>query len=156
MGYDIRTYPREVIPAEVYNHAGTQPVKLHSTNPPKHIVVTSKNFPWVIDIRRDTSGPLTCKEVWKGLHEQLQKPITTADWLHIARDKALKRSVSKAYEKRVKPHARSTSPPMLRIDYLGENTLFVGLEKDDAYVQGLGIPGAKHNQEVWVAKFRSR
>jgi len=89
------------------------------------------------------------------LYEQLQMPITGSEWLHIARDESVKRTILGAYEKRVLPKLRS-SEPLRRIDYLGENTLFVGLEKNDDYADGMLMPGTKNGKETWVAKFSDR
>jgi len=82
-------------------------------------------------------------------------PITGSEWLHIARDESVKRTVLGAYEKRVLPKLRP-SEPLRRIDYLGENTLFAGLEKNDSYADGMLMPETKNGAETWVAKFNDR
>lgn len=147
MPYNVELHPREAIP-KAYQTVGTHPMLPHSA--PNRIQVISKAFPWTIEIQGIQA--VTCKDLWKSLYHHLQQPITDVDWAHIVRDESLRRAVRKAYEKRVKPEHRSSSP-MRRIDYLGNYTLFIGLEKDDAYVQNTLIPGAKKVQETWVARF---
>jgi hypothetical protein len=39
-----------------------------------------------------------------------------------------------------------------RIDFLGENTLFKGLEKDDEFVKSRIMKGVENVSETWVVK----
>jgi hypothetical protein len=45
---------------------------------------------------------------------------------------------------------------VLRIDYLGKNTMFKGLEKDEAYIKKRKCPGVKEFDEVWLVKCAAR
>lgn len=63
--------------------------------------------------------------------------------------------VEKAAKKRMEaePPANHDDRRMKRIDYLGEATLFKGLEKDEEYIKKRQMPGDKGCSETWVVKF---
>ena len=114
-----------------------------------HLRLISKEFPWIIDCKGDS--PIRCETVWDALYLGLQQPILDAEWaLIISIGKKKQKEVEAAAKKRL---ASSTDKQLKRIDYLGEATLFKGLEKDDDFAKLRLLPGDKSIPETWVVKF---
>jgi len=112
----------------------------------------SKSFPWTIDI--DSGSPITVGDVWDALYYALQEPIVNSEWGFIARDVKLKERVENAMAQRVAADPMADKQPK-RIDFLGETTLFRGLEKDDEFAKAMLLPGVKAWTETWVVKLIS-
>jgi hypothetical protein len=123
-----------------YAHSG-----MHATAiPAHHMYLVSKAFPWSIDIL-SPSVPLTCEAVWDALYEALQKPITDSEWGSFIRVKRIRKTVEQAARKRGDRVLR-------RIDYLGESTVFRGLEKANDFQRMRLLPGTEARWETWVVK----
>ena len=84
----------------------------------------------------------------------MRQRITEAEWALISKDCFRKRAVEKAMKKRLEEFP-SDDPMPLRIDYLGDMTIFKGLEKDDAYAQKMLMPG-RGRGETWVIRLGRR
>ena len=112
----------------------------------------SKFFPWTIDI--DSGSAITVGDVWDALYCALQEPIVNSEWGFITRDLKLKEQVENAMAKRVAGDPMADKRPK-RIDFLGETTLFRGLEKDDEFAKAMLLPGSKAWTETWVVKLIS-
>ncbi|KAF8639499.1 hypothetical protein AX17_001404 [Amanita inopinata Kibby_2008] len=145
--YDVRKHPKEAILAGTYQSVGHTPIQLQTSKVPTRMRLISDSFPWDIEIR--SSQPLTCRHVWWALYNGLQFPIETSEWAFIMRNEKWR---EKAFRKRMKNGDRK-SDKMRRIDFLGNETLFAGLEKDRELVSSRSLPGMWDMPETWVAKF---
>jgi hypothetical protein len=83
---------------------------------------------------------------------QLQQPIADSEWGIIVTDKKLRETIEKAAKKR----ADSDSDGRLkRIDWLGPNTIFKGLDRMEEFQEARLLPGAEPCTETWVVKLGS-
>jgi len=145
--YDLRDFPERALV-----NTRPHPVPLSDahldapiTSPPKNsIKVISKAFPWEIDVQSAAEDvPVTVGDLISAVHECLQKHISGSEWwivTDLVRDKVSAQYVkncerssagnSRRYEVE-KP--REKSEGLLRVDWLLENIVMMGLEKDDAY-----------------------
>ncbi|KDR67540.1 hypothetical protein GALMADRAFT_258196 [Galerina marginata CBS 339.88] len=117
-----------------------------------HMRLVSKAFPWQIDIVSQTN--VTCEDVWNSLYSALQEPIADSEWGFIIKEKDQVATIQDAVKQRLEKDKMSDKKP-LRIDYLGDTTLFRGLEKDDDYAKLRLLPHAKRCEETWVVKLMS-
>lgn len=144
--FDVRDSPRAAL-SEYGRFAGYSLFP----EPVRDLRLVSRDFPWPIEIRNEV---VMCGTVWERLHASLKKPLTEAEWALVCLDREKKRAVEQAMRRRVERGAGEENVP-LRVDYLGENTLFMGLEKDEAYVESVLLPG-KRKVETWVIKMGRR
>ncbi|KAF9073657.1 hypothetical protein BDP27DRAFT_1318667 [Rhodocollybia butyracea] len=112
--------------------------------PVHHIHLVSKAFPWSIDIKSPTV-PLTCEAVWNALYAALQEPIADSEWGFFVGERKIRETIEKAAKKR-------GDKVLKRIDYLGESTVFRGLEKADEFQRMRLLPGTEVCTETWVVK----
>ncbi|TFK67373.1 hypothetical protein BDN72DRAFT_871310 [Pluteus cervinus] len=171
---DIRKDPRTEVNSSVYFHNRHSPA-VASSSP--QIRLISKSFPWTIDIMSPV--PITCEMVWDALYNGLQHNIVDSEWgLIVSTDKKHKDMVLKYAKRRegfgggtgnigVTPgngnatgnggtNGGAEGPKVYkRIDYLGDGTMFRGLEKDEEYESLRGMPDLKPVVETWVVKMSS-
>ena len=114
-----------------------------------HMRIVSKAFPWQIDIV--SPGNVTCEDVWNSLWSALQQPIEDSEWGFLIREKKSKEIVDAAVRRRLELDPASDRRPK-RIDYLGNMTLFRGLEKDDEFAKLRQLPYSKNCEETWVVR----
>ena len=145
--FDVRKTPREAILSNTYEIYGLQPALITGTHV-KHIRVYSKTVPWCVEIMAKEQRPITCRDVWEAIHDALQQELDDSEWGMIVRDKKLRETVEKAAKKR-------ESTKLKRIDFLGEGTMFKGLEKDEELTKVRLLPGSEACAETWVAIFGS-
>ncbi|KAJ7497647.1 hypothetical protein FB451DRAFT_1212248 [Mycena latifolia] len=115
-----------------------------------HVRLISKAFPWSIDIMSNT--PVTCEAVWDALYAGLQQHIADSEWGIVIGDKKLRETIEKAARRRVEsdPDAR-----LKRIDWLGGNTIFKGLDRMEEFQEQRLLPGEEPCVETWVVKLGS-
>jgi len=124
----------------------------------KRLRIISKAFPWTIDI--ESSVPVTCEAVWEALYYGLQEPIVDSEWgliIHLGRGHILggrrqKEIIEKATKKRLEEN-KGDKVRLRRVDYLGEATVFKGLDKDDEFEELRRLPGGMACRDTWVASF---
>ncbi|KAF9539937.1 hypothetical protein CPC08DRAFT_717381 [Agrocybe pediades] len=147
--FDTKVKPTSTIPTPVYLNHRHQPAFLKET---KHMRIISKSFPWQIDIV--THINVTVEDVWMSVYNALQQPIADSEWGFIIKEKDAKENVEKAMKKRLDAD-RNAEKVARRIDYLGDCTLFRGLEKDDEYAKKRLLPFSQKCEETWVIKLMS-
>ena len=113
----------------------------------------SKSFPWTIDI--DSASPITVEDVWEAMFGALQQPIVESEWGFIARDGKKAEEIEASMKKRLKADPNHSDKRALRIDYLGDATLFRGLAKDDDFAKTMLLPHAQPWAETWIVKLIS-
>lgn len=97
---------------------------------------------------------MTCEHVWNALYNALQQPLVDSEWGFIVQDSKRLEVVKNAIKKRTDGNAKADKAPK-RIDYLGDTTLFRGLEKDDDFVKTRMLPGTQPCKETWIVKLIS-
>jgi len=97
---------------------------------------------------------VTCEDVWNSLWGALQQPIEDSEWGFLVKEKKSKETVDAAVKKRLEADPSSDKRPK-RIDYLGNMTLFRGLEKDEEYAKLRHLPYSKSCEETWVVRLFS-
>ena len=122
------------------------------SKPTHRMRLISRSFPWAIDI--NSGGQLTVGDVLEAMHAGLQEFIVESEWGFIVRHHRCKETVEHAMKVRVAEDPTADKRPK-RIDYLGDATLFRGLEKDDDFAKAVVLPGAKIWTETWVIKLTS-
>ena len=115
--------------------------------PVKDVQLICREFPWVIRMKGQW---VTCGMVWESVHKALREPITDTDWGFITRDGNRGKTVEKAMKKRLEENPTDAAVP-LRIDYLGDTTVFKGLERDNELVEKSLMPG-KDKWDTWVIR----
>lgn len=81
----------------------------------------------------------------------LQDPIADSEWGLATLNKTLRETIERAANAR-----KSKNKALKRVDWLGEKTVFVGLEKDEEFEKRRLLPGMTPCPETWVAKFKAR
>jgi len=161
--YDLRDYPSRAL---VTTHPQLSllsqgHLKASITNPATTgIKIISKNFPWEVDVESDRQGaPITVEDVVNTLHETLDKHIASSEWW-IVTDEVRSR-VAKQYERNCdaspsgsgrhrgeveKP--RHKSEGVRRVDWLLDNFIMKGLEKDENLIQKR-VPDKSMRENTW-------
>ncbi|KAK1222046.1 hypothetical protein PQX77_015145 [Marasmius sp. AFHP31] len=142
--YDLRKKPQEDILGTTFHGIRHSPAMSYSVS---NLRLISKAFPWTIDIV--VQGPITCEMVFDALHSGLQQPLVDSEWGFIAADKKLREATEKAAKARSEKDGEKA---IKRIDYLGDNTRFKGLEKVEDFEKARLLPGKKAVAETWVVK----
>lgn len=141
--FDLRKEPRNANRDEFYRHQGYSVL----SQPVKCIRLLCREFPWPIEIMNER---VTCGTVWTRIHAVLQEPITASEWTMASPDK--QKQIEKARQRRA-AETRDRDGTPRRIDWLGEMTVFVGLEKDDRLVRQMTMPGMRGNGiDTWVIR----
>jgi len=118
-----------------------------TATPVTHMRLISKAFPWSIDVK--STSYVSCEAIWDALHNALQEPIVDSEWGMIVGNKDLKESVEKAAKKREKERDKRYK----RIDWLGQATMFKGLDKDEEFEKQRLLPGSEPCPDTWVVQF---
>ncbi|KAG2030132.1 hypothetical protein BDR03DRAFT_974976 [Suillus americanus] len=146
--YDVRKSVKEgIVPYALEGMKG-KPAMLNV--PMARIRIISKAFPWSISIQAPAGSIVTCNAVFRELHGQLQNYITDAEWAIVAVDKTRKRAIEKAADSR---QEKDRDNRLKRIDWLGDVTVFEGLEKDEEFEKQICLRGSTSVTGTWVAKF---
>ncbi|KAJ3783530.1 hypothetical protein GGU10DRAFT_51036 [Lentinula aff. detonsa] len=141
---DLKQKPRAVINASTfYAYAGMYAMAIPTT----HIRLVSKAFPWSIEIKSTT--PITCEAIWDALHSALQEHIADSEWGLVVGEKKPRETIEKAAKKRTES---DSDKALKRIDWLGDSTIFRGLEKVEEFQKIRLLPGAEPCAETWVVK----
>jgi hypothetical protein len=142
--FDASKKPRNEILASTY-YSNRQ--ALATANSATHIRLFSKAFPWAIEIK--SPSPITCEGVWDAVYVALQEPIADSEWGLIIADKDRKKTIETAAWKR---EDRDTDKRLKRIDWVGEETLFKGLEQDEEFQKARLLPGTTACTETYIIK----
>jgi len=123
MRYDIRKPPQEGIAPSTSQQISSVPaLKV----PTFKILIVSKAFPWPIVIRAPVGSVVTCGTIFEELYKQLQRQVGGVEWAMVTVDKTWKEAIEKAAKSR---QAKDKVNRLKRIDWLGDNTVFEGLER---------------------------
>lgn len=148
--FDIKKKPRTEILASTYYSNRSLPAR---ATPVTNMRLISKSFPWTIDIVSPDN--ITCEVVWDALYSALQQPIVDSEWGFIIRDGKMKETVENAVKKRLTADGGKGDKHYKRIDFLGDETIFKGLEKDDEHEKAMVLPLSQGVTETWVVKLSS-
>ncbi|KAH8824404.1 hypothetical protein DL96DRAFT_1531629 [Flagelloscypha sp. PMI_526] len=138
---------RASVPPQTLQQPATDPVTL------SRLVLTSDKFPWLVVARSRpgnsnnsrpsgksffkkrspsnailSSAPVTNFDVLRSLHETLYMRVTQEEWDALGSRKRMK--IWKAHEARCEPAGDGGMADIRRVDYLGEETILVGVEVD--------------------------
>lgn len=120
-----------------------------TANQASHIRLISKEFPWSIDIK--TNGhPVTCDNIWSALYAALQQSLADSEWGTISQDSHKAKKVQKSAKQRhleVDKHKN-----LKRVDWVTDNYIFRGLEKDDEFAKRRLAYVDSECEETWVVK----
>jgi len=145
--YDVRRKARnEIAPATYVPNRHL----FATASSASHVRLISKAFPWSIDVMSNT--PVTCEAIWDALYQALQQPIADSEWGIVVGDKKLRETIEKAARKRAESDADSQ---LKRIDWLGGQTIFKGLDRLEEFQELRLLPGAEPCTETWVVKLSS-
>ena len=115
-----------------------------------HVRLISKDFPWWIDIK--TNGhPVTCNDIWGALHNALQQPLADSEWGVLSHDSSKAKKVQKAAKQR-QSEIDKLDKTLKRVDWVAENFIFRGLEKDDEFAKRRLAYVDSECEETWVVK----
>ncbi|KII92633.1 hypothetical protein PLICRDRAFT_479011 [Plicaturopsis crispa FD-325 SS-3] len=162
--FDVRARPHESIPRLEYAQTAHQPATATATaSPTTSMRLISRAFPWAIDIKLP-AGVVTCEIVWAAVHDALLAPVADSEWGCLCmgmgagmggkEGKERREAVEKAAKAREK---RDGEKRMRRVDFLGGETVFRGLERD-AEFEKARLRGGLGNVEIaetWVVKMGS-
>ncbi|KAF6763290.1 hypothetical protein DFP72DRAFT_875270 [Ephemerocybe angulata] len=149
--FDIKKRPRSEILASTYYTSRYASAK---TAPTYHLRLISKAFPWAIDIHSAANVNITCEAIWDALWGGLQEPIVDSEWGFLIKDKKHREAVEAAVKKRLESEPTGDKRPK-RIDYLGDVTLFKGLERDEEYEKLRHLPHSAVVPDTWLVKLTS-
>lgn len=144
--FDLRKDPRRANRPEFERH---DRYSLFS-QPVKNVRLVCKDFPWPIEIKNEW---IVCGTVWEKVYHELQAYITESEWTLAGEE--VRRRINRAVRFREAETGNRELRPK-RIDWLGEKTLFSGLEKDNGYVDGIALPGRKETVDTWVIRLTRR
>ena len=114
-----------------------------------HVRLISKDFPWTIEIKT-TGHPVTCDDVWNALHAALQHPLADSEWGVLSHDPSKAKKVQKAAKQRQSEVDKDKD--LKRVDWVAENFIFRGLEKDDDFAKRRLFYLDNECEETWVVK----
>jgi len=162
--YDIRDYPQRALvntPAGAallsQSHLGASITSPATTS----IKVISKLFPWEIDVQSANSNtPVTVEDLIIAVHDALDKHITGSEWWIVTEDVRTKVSAqylkncdrSSTGEGRHKGEVekpRHKKEGLRRVDWLLDNFVMKGLEKDEAF-SSTRIRDKDIRDQTWV------
>jgi hypothetical protein len=152
--FDVKHHPQSEILASTWYSYRTSPAKAPSQYATSYMRLISHKFPWSIDIRLHPGTNITCGIIWEAIYHALQEPLEDSEWGMIVMDRKVRERVEGAMKKRMESAPSSPLGPK-RIDYLGDATLFKGLEKDGEYIKARTMPGDAVVPETWVLKMTS-
>ncbi|KAJ7346998.1 hypothetical protein DFH08DRAFT_207658 [Mycena albidolilacea] len=145
--YDVRKKARnEIAPATYMPNRGMPAIASSAA----HVRLICKAFPWSIDVM--SNAPVTVEGVWDALYTALQQYIADSEWGIIIGDKKLRETVEKAAKKRGESDGDTK---LKRIDWLGANTIFKGLDRMEEFTELRLLPGTEPCAETWVVKLGS-
>jgi hypothetical protein len=142
--YDVRNVPKDTILASTY-YANCHTPCLGT--PTSHVRLISKAFPWTIDVK--SHGSITCELIWDAVYYGLQEPLADSEWGMAVVNKEKREAILKAAKKR---GDKDKDKRLKRIDWLGDTTLFRGLEQDGEFEKMRLLPQAQACQETWVVQ----
>ncbi|TDL21426.1 hypothetical protein BD410DRAFT_789868 [Rickenella mellea] len=148
--FDVRKLPQDGIAFSDARSAETaalgRPVLLSRASA---IRIISREFPWVIDIRRPANVPVTCLDLLTEIHDMLAVEVEHSEWG--GADAMKQRVIQRAHVGRT---GSGTVGKILRVDWLGPKVLFLGLATDDGLVKARLLPKRRREfQETLVAVF---
>ncbi|KAG8929193.1 hypothetical protein FRC03_006350 [Tulasnella sp. 419] len=125
-----------------------------ATEPPvAKMRLISRDIPWMIIIKNPTG--VTVRDVLEHLYQGLQVPFTEGEWWIAApeeRDKALQTYQHNTSGDIAAEQGRTAEGGIKRVDWLGDNTILVGISKtarDEAFLQER-VTDKKVHAETWV------
>lgn len=146
--YDIRDFPEKAMVSTrpTYMGLSEQHIDAPLTNPPTtKLRVISKAFPWEIEVEsQDETLPVTVGDLITTVHETMQKLISSSEWWIVT--DSVREKVSAAYVKNCdrssagNPRRYEVEKPrektegLRRVDWLLDNVVMNGLERDDAFI----------------------
>ncbi|KAG2038368.1 hypothetical protein BDR03DRAFT_954583, partial [Suillus americanus] len=136
MRYDVRMPPQEGIAPSTWQQISLVPAL---EMPTFKILIISKAFPWSIVIYAPTGSVVTCGTIFEELHKQLQRHVEGPEWAMLAVDKTRKEAVEKAARSR---QEKDKINRLKRIDWLGDKSMFEGLERDKEFEKKRHLPGS--------------
>lgn len=80
----------------------------------------------------------------------LQEPLADSEWGMIVLNDDLREKIERAARRR---EEKDNDKRFKRIDWLGDATLFKGLEKDEEFERRRLLPCAQACPETWVVRF---
>jgi len=114
-----------------------------------HVRLISKDFPWFIDIK--TSGhPVTCDDIWSGLHAALREPLADSEWGILSHDPSRAKKVQKAAKQRQSDGDKDKI--LKRVDWVKDSFIFRGLERDDDFAKRRLAYVDSECEETWVVE----
>lgn len=114
-----------------------------------HLRLISKDFPWSVDIK--TAGhPVTCDDVWNALYAALQQPLADSEWGALAHDLSRAKKVQKAARQRQSEGDKDKG--LKRVDWVADNFIFRGLERDDDFAKRRLAYVDSECEETWVVR----
>jgi hypothetical protein len=129
----------------------------------------SKDFPWTIELTPHTGyggakQPVYVGDLWEAIYQILHEPVAESEWALLALgwgERRRRENIERAADRR-RERARAKGDRegakdkrILRIDWLGEETVFKGLEKDDEFAKKVLLPTQEHWDDTWVIKMGS-
>lgn len=124
------------------------------------IRLISYDFPWAFDLdyrpllASGSAHYVTCGDVWMALTTGLAASITDAEWamlLGSRRTKNIRRK--RMICAIIASRAAGDGKFGRRVDWLGRNVMFRGLQKDDKYAQEVLLPGREFCPDTYVMRF---
>lgn len=143
---DLRKNPRRANPIDFQQHFG---YSLFS-QPVREIRLVCRSFPWPIELRGEL---VLCGIVWSTLYETLQENLTDSEWAMASESR--RKIIDRAVRLREAESGNRNMKPK-RIDWLGEKTVFAGLERDDNFVQEIAMPERQYSIDTWVIRMENR
>ena len=114
-----------------------------------HLRLISKDFPWLIEIK--TGGhPVSCDNVWTAVYTALQEPLAESEWGILSNDLSKAKKVQKAAKQRQSEVDKDKV--LKRVDWVADNFIFRGLEKDDDFAKRRLAYLDSDCEETWVVK----
>ncbi|KAF7797612.1 hypothetical protein EIP86_008812 [Pleurotus ostreatoroseus] len=143
---DLRKNPRRANQVDFQRHSG---YSLFS-RPVKELRLVCKEFPWPMEIEEEW---VICGAVWSRLYDTLQEYLTDSEWALASESR--RKKIDRAVRLR-EAETGNSNLKARRIDWLGEKTVFAGLERDDNFVQEIALPERQDNMDTWVIRMIRR
>jgi hypothetical protein len=151
--FDARNKPEASVPTAIFDASRLTPA---SSVPIYTMRILSRSFPWTIDIVSGSgpgpASPITCAAVWQAIYAALQEPIEDSEWGLALGDRGRREIIEQAAAKR-RVEDGDTDKKLKRIDWLGDATIFKGLDRDDDFAKRRLLPGSTPCVDTWIVTF---
>ena len=147
-GYDLelRMVDPPLTPAHLYQRA--------SLPRAVRINLWHRSLPWSLTVRASAPGGVTIEDLLVGVYDALQTPIRHHEYYTVALTEEDRERVDMAFQKRCRGDPIEIRKGVRRVDFLGEEVCFVGIQRAGDGTWEMRTVGPERQRMVLVSRPR--